>query len=512
MKKLLKILTVLFVFSFMFVSSVSAGGQQDAPAEGPIEITFGFVSGEVKPVDTDEPWFQAIAEKTGVKVKDVVFIGPPYDEKYAVLIGSGDLPDVFLLTTQTLETISTKFAKTGNLFNYKPVFNKEKMPNAYAWYDQPYMKEQVEKYAMDGEGNMWVSPSYYGANPVQTNPLYRKDLFDEAGLVYPTNLDEFYNVLKKMREFYGPDHYPLTAIYGGADALPQLSRWFGIWDTDAAMMYNSEKDVWEYGPMKPGFKEAIAFFTKCYEEGLLDPEFVTSTPDDWNRKLTADQVSMTWFWQVVRENSLNRPERPEFNYSMFPPFTKDGIEKYDYEMGQAVHPQGYAISSKSKYIDKLVGFVDWMYSYEGIAMGYMGLEDVSFEKNPGVTGDFKSVYDLEMPYKWTDNVKTYANPDGTTPPELINSPAFWAPAYFLAVQHGYFFGSNWGDQEGAELKKFVMDNVNLVGPFGKPAFTQAENDERTSIETELKTNMEETALSMIIGKKSLSEWDKFVEI
>ncbi|MCK5157197.1 MAG: hypothetical protein KAQ69_12275, partial [Spirochaetales bacterium] len=46
----------------------------------------------------------------------------------------------------------------------------------------------------------------------------------------------------------------------------------------------------------------------------------------------------------------------------------------------------------------------------------------------------------------------------------------------------------------------------------KPAFTQAENDERTSIETELKTNMEETALSMIIGKKSLSEWDKFVEI
>jgi len=500
--KLLKALVIALAFVVGAAFTASAAGKTEGTAAGPISISFGVPGTEVKDVNLDEPYVQELTKKTGVKISKLVFILAPYAEKYAVLINSGDLPDVFQLTQVSKDDINTKLAKTGNLFNFKSVFNKTMMPNMYAWYEFPSMKPQMDSRILDGDGNFYVTPMYYGYSPIATKPLYRKDLFDEAGLTYPKNLNEFYTTLKALKDYmkkaHNIDHYPISRAYGGPD-LP--GNWFNaIWGTSWGMYFDDKKDEYRYGPSEATFREAVEWFKKAYSEGILQPEYMLGTPDDWNRRLTADQVSVAWYWDTVRENTLNRPKRPTFNFVMFPPFTKDGTSKVRYEQSPSVHPQGYSIFNNTKVNkDALVKFIDYFYSFEGSAQGHMGIEGISYEKDPTAKLSYDVVWG-DFPYKWTKAVKTY-DQDGTPVADLIKSPTSYpALGMFDCLSHGYYFHTVWGSQESYNQIKAVTKDVDLIGPFPSPNFTADENNQRVPIENQLNTYRDETITKYIIGK------------
>ncbi|MNC29239.1 hypothetical protein D3C75_774820 [compost metagenome] len=59
-------------------------------------------------------------------------------------------------------------------------------------------------------------------------PLIRSDILEQNGLQAPTNTDELYTLLKKLKELY-PDSYPLTGT-----SAENLRTMFGTaWGVDA---------------------------------------------------------------------------------------------------------------------------------------------------------------------------------------------------------------------------------------------------------------------------------------
>ena len=127
----------------------------------------------------------------------------------------------------------------------------------------------------------------------------RLDMMEEAGITeLPKTLDEFYNALVTLKNFYNCD-YVLTgpapaAATGGQNGLglftipPAIASAFGIYsswmvDDSGKVIYITEADQ---------FKEMLAFMRKLMEEGLLDPDWATNTSTTLGEKFSSGQAIM----------------------------------------------------------------------------------------------------------------------------------------------------------------------------------------------------------------------------
>src|SRR5690606_4079703 len=121
-----------------------------------------------------------------------------------------------------------------------------------------------------------------------------KDIFDEHGIKPWTNTDEFYEALVQLKEIY-PDSYP----YASKNTEYIFRDWaygWGIGGADYPMFYDEDSKEWDFAPTTDAHKEMLDFMKKLYNEGLLDPEFLTDTQDSWTAKMTTDQSFVTFDW------------------------------------------------------------------------------------------------------------------------------------------------------------------------------------------------------------------------
>ena len=99
----------------------------------------------------------------------------------------------------------------------------------------------------------------------------------------PTTVDEWYEVLKAFKE-KDPngngvaDEIPLTgsAKTNLFDWIRYINPW-GITDSleENLLALDQETEKPVFIPADERYKEAVAFFHKLYEEGIMDPEFIT---------------------------------------------------------------------------------------------------------------------------------------------------------------------------------------------------------------------------------------------
>lgn len=457
--------------------------------------------------NTKEPFFEEIAKKTGVSFSEITFVTAPYVDKYSVLINAGDLPDVFMIAGVDADTINSKLSKTGNLLNYKEYLNQ--MPN-FNKYVTKY-EDEFNVLLRDKEQNLYVAGVINDFEMIDVAPLYRKDIFDKNKITIPKSNDELYQTLKTLKSIY-PGSYPLTVFQGntnggGIHDLLGKYRWGGyMFNSDTGVVYDKTSDKYVYSPAKPEFREALEYFKKLYDEELLDPEFISANGADmWVDKIV-NEKSFIGFWYIdysSRVNPVGRENNPDFHESAFAPITKDG-SKPKFRVGYSTTANGMCISTKSPYKDRLIEFVDWLYSDEGIAMIGMGLEDITYEKDTSASSG-------SFPYRFTSAVRTYDNPDGKAVSELIKSPTYASFVNITSVFPAFFFSTLYGSSEIGKDKDFVRANCDIADKEFPPSFTTAQNDERVRLESTLLTFVEENATNFLIGRKSMDKYDDFLK-
>lgn len=121
------------------------------------------------------------------------------------------------------------------------------------------------------------------------------------------------------------------------------------------------------------YRRILNLYFKANQRGLLDPESGVQSFDTMNAKAQSGQVLYLW-WAWMRGYSQD-------NYHMFIPISEEAVicDGYStYGDGYA-----YAIGKNTKSVERVVEFLDWMVSPEGMMYYGAGYEGIGYEIKDG---------------------------------------------------------------------------------------------------------------------------------
>ena len=349
-------------------------------------------TGETSSLTNYAPHYPIVSEKTtvkGVLIGDNVNISQPRlvwkkleqltnihvewetvsKDSLAVLLASNNWPDFFHRVSDSIDnTYINDYGVVGNRFvNYQKYL--QYMPNLQkAFKDYP----DARKVVTETNGGIYQLP-YIGKDctAVTARMYYREDTLKAAGCEVPTTVDEFHNVLVKLKNHNN-----------GAAPLAEDREQF-LW---ASFGKGKDPDFEDdstgkvvYNRISNQYKLYLKYMNQLYSEGLLHKEYLTL---DSATKLSLAKQGLTVFGNDglcgLSEDAF-KSGKVELN--QLAPLTS----KYDSTqtvMGwRCCQPGSLMINSKSKYIKELCQMFDVMFATKEVAKG-TGLDGTAFVYGP----------------------------------------------------------------------------------------------------------------------------------
>lgn len=254
--------------------------ENDAELKGPGNVELSFLGFSLDFDPNTDVMAGVIEEKTGYKVNYSMLPSDGADEKLIADVAGGVKYDILKVTQGQFE----KLFSQGALMPLNQLLDRygkeitEGLKDKEMW--APFSDEQGQIYGIP------FMNEYPRQIPFIT---VRKDLMREAGIdEIPTTIDEFYDALVLLKNYYGDQYIILTAQGGWDEACKMIASGFGIYhdwmvDDDGNVYYMMEHE---------NYNEYISFMKKLYDEGLLDSEFAVNTSSTVQEKLASGQAIM----------------------------------------------------------------------------------------------------------------------------------------------------------------------------------------------------------------------------
>lgn len=453
----------------------------------------GPTAGEYK----DMELFKKMEQITGIKLEFDTPISTSYQEKKNLALASGDYPDVFLGGGITI--------KEEESYGPQGVFQQlDKYINQYA----PHVKKAFEEYpdakqaSTATDGHIYSLPYIVKTKTTAAAIMYiNLDWLNKVGMKKPTNVDEFYNVLKAFKE-KDPngngqqDEIPLSYFKqatGTAGILNQIFITAFSGQTGGAGFDIKDGKV-IYNPMQPYFKDFLTYMNKLYKEGLLDKEIFTQTLQQMAAKYKEGKMGIS---TASLSFTLNPGEKA--NYELISPLTSEkNSKKITPKLGFG-STGTFVITDKCKYPEAMMAWIDVLYrDVEGAVEGVAGLTN------------FLGVFGID----WK-----YGNAEKTTYTSVSRDPKITPVEYrtkYLAPQgFGKVVIDAVPDNDPLLLIKAVESGKEYHPYMGEGYPTvryKAEDQEKLSlIETDLTTYVGQMIAKFIVGEEPLSNFDAYVE-
>ncbi len=414
-------------------------------------------------------------------------------ELFSVLLSSGDLPDMMYLANgvEYPGGIVTGISD-GMFLNINDLVNQY-APNFSKWrqYDEVHQKETISD---DGYilGFPMMNDIPEGAN---LGLCVRQDYLDQLGMEAPHTLDEVHDVLSAAKNELGLAS-PLLLTSNGVFYDSALLSAFGV----GREWYQNDGTVF-FGPMQEGYKEYLTMMNQWYNEGLIDPNFVSNAFTDapTNDLLVSDDVMMTeTYWGRVVDAMVYNGVTQNEDFWLTPisaPVQKEGdtvgIRMYNSPiMSQTVLTKDCS--------DPVVAtmWLDYQYTEDAMILNNYGVEGETF------------YYDDNGDFQFTDLIMN--NPDGYNTTD----------ANRLYIRRN---GSGWIKWERQQLTNPTVAHKDEVWAYDiwsadgtewvVPAVTMntEESAEYQSLYADIKTYVEESTVGMIMGTMPLDQFDAYVE-
>lgn len=254
--KAMKKIALILAMAILCASFSAAGF-----AEEPMTISYVPQAG---PTDPDGFILKAVEEKFNVKID---FWGK---QSANTLLGSGDIPDVFVMQVADLDN----FAREGVLAEIPPEFIKEHAPYLYEVWTS--VSPNMDLWKIDGKNYFLpgLDPELGGAS----NPLvYRGDWLETLGFEKaPTNLEELEAFVYACAQ-KDPDQNGVNDTYGMSESgLRQVYGAFGFQPDQFCIL---DDGTVSYGGIQPQMKEALALISKWFKDGVISPLSTTGEFD-----------------------------------------------------------------------------------------------------------------------------------------------------------------------------------------------------------------------------------------
>ncbi len=314
-----------------------------------------------------------LRRRTGLNVQITAIPRSTFSEKAKVLMASQDtIPDFF--NGFSNEEIFD-FAQQGAFEPVSDYLNE--LPNfKEIFYDKPeeygINKDTIKNY-LGADGKLYHMPKYDTQRDVNHGLMYRKDIFDKHNIKMWSNEQEFLDTLRQLKKLY-PTSTPFAS-----KTKSVIFRDFGYMkgltgSTQFLQYYNEDEKAWKLMATDPKFKEVLDLIKTMYDEGLIDPEFLTATEPVWTQKMTQkDKAFVTWDFigrmDQFKEQTL--AAIPEYDLRYAPPINKKTLTLAKTSAGAAF--------KKGKKALLAMKLSDYLISESGARLMTMGVEGVSFE-------------------------------------------------------------------------------------------------------------------------------------
>ncbi|TLS51510.1 extracellular solute-binding protein [Paenibacillus antri] len=303
-------------------------------------------------------------------------------EKLNVLMASGgDVPDiVFTYDPNTFN----RYAEQGGLTDVGALLD-EHGPNLKAFLGEDvlaYGKYKGVQYAIPAKRSVLGKYASF----------IRQDWLDKLGMPVPQTTEELYTVLKAFKEQdpggTGGQVIPLGMTIASAQYEPLI--WSFIKPTTEEEKYTLTQQLGsnDYPTLLPGFKDALQFMNKLYNEGLMSKDFAL----DKDKKKLGEDVS-TGKIGFFSEDDIN-PFYDNGSYETLqtnvPGAILAPVDVYANEEGKHAKPM-YApngmyimIPKSSERAVEAIKYLDWMATADNLFELQNGVEGENYTMVDGI--------------------------------------------------------------------------------------------------------------------------------
>lgn len=319
------------------------------------------------------------------------------DQLYKTRSASGDLGDLLIIENSQLEEL----IPAGMIMDLTDKIKNTEHLSKYV--DNHFKPFNAAFESVNPEGKIYALPTFVSDTSPTTfseelpysSPIMPWDYYKGIGSPKLNNLTDLMNALKQMQEKYPktPDGKPIVPITlwkdwdnGSMENVRWLSNWYGYEQPNgtSTIQLNAKGDIVPLVDDNSMYKKILQFYFDANQMGLVDPD---SPSQDWNKvaeKLTNKQVLLLWYsWQRGFYNTIERGNQGDGNVAI-PIADTHLIQNSDAYFGNG---RVFAVGSKAKSPERIIEFMDWLSSPEGLRYYTNGFEGFNYEKTPD--GKFK---------------------------------------------------------------------------------------------------------------------------
>lgn len=334
--------------------------------------------------------FKKLAEMTNVHWKIQSALPAQIAETRSLLLASNQYPDVFYRSGLDDNTVS-KYGTQGTFIPLNDLVSKY-APNFTTELDsRPSARDMITM----GDGNIYALPQLVRDGAAWVNFFVNKPWLTELGLEVPTNLEEFYDTLVAFKT-KDPnnsgsidDEIPYTST---ADLLFYFLPNFGMQiDPNSGYTMAMIDGEYEYLYSNERYKEFLTYLAMLYKEGLLDKNTFIQTNDQLTA-LGSSGDTIGFFSNLASFLTVGRDKDADF---VRVPVFADHVLPYTPGIGS----DALAITDKCQSPETVISWVDYLYSQEGGALVFMGIEDETYKMNSDgswewILGDYPDISTL----------------------------------------------------------------------------------------------------------------------
>lgn len=443
----------------------------------------------------ETPWAQYVMEKTGIKIEFQHPTQGSEDEAFAVMIASGEYPDIIEHTWTTYSGGAGAAINDGVIISLDD-YMETNAPNLSKLLDE---HPEIDKMIKTSSGSYYCFPFLRGLEtPNKTEfssgLLYRADKLEELGFdSVPETIDEWEAVLRAAKDAGFSKPFSTRQEWVKDVWSPAFDNW-GDFYVDDGVVKN--------GLIEDSRRDLIQTLATWYADGLLDNDWMqadkSSTQTDFVTGNT--MVGYAPFGQGLGDYTKAMMDadpnfQEDYIQAAAPVTSTKGQNAKFSKMNNIYDKSGVsaAISTQCKNVEAAMWLLDWLYSEEGQLCYNFGIEGESYEMVDG-----KPVY--------TDLIMN--NPDGLSSAQAL---AIYTRASTsgVGVQSEDYIDQYYAQDNQKQALELSM-KTDMGDHMFPPASVSEDNQDRyTEIMSQVKTLADEMEASFICGTTPMSDWDSY---
>ena len=426
MKKAIVLITaMIFLAGGLFAS----GGSGETTSAGAMQLsspgTFPIVSEKVdmavltysdSDLTLDEYWLTEYMEDlTNVHINWETSPTNTFKEKMNLMFASGEFVDVVIAQGNSLTALPKP--EEMKLIQQEVMLPlNELIETQSTWYKwRLNTTEGMEEAITAPDGNIYVFAGRGDCYHCMYGQKFwlNKEWLDNLGLDIPTNVDEFYNVLKafKTQDANGNgdpnDEWPINTAKAGAwvfiDGFLMTPFQFTDVGQGAVRRLYVDNGRIKASYMQPGYRDGLRWLNKLWDEELIYPDSFTQDRTTSSRLNQSGDEAIFGGIPAMHHGYVGSGSGPDVRWREY-----IGLAPLDGPAGRQTPFYGYTFSTGTTFItaqseipDIAFRYFDYFYSEEGGLIGSYGLEGTTWKQPSagvlGIDGQPAMVEALQIP-------------------------------------------------------------------------------------------------------------------